>query len=113
MTNVTFGIDDAMLREVKVIAAKRNTSVNALVRSYFAHLIESGVQDSESMNGNLQTLFDYSVGRIGRHRAKSFLGVDDPTLTAMLRQAGFPPPRASQEEEDRMLDEIKDIHLSS
>jgi hypothetical protein len=36
------------------------------------------------MNGNLQVLFDYSIGRIGRHKAMSFLGVDDVALTAML-----------------------------
>jgi hypothetical protein len=30
----------------------------------------------------------------------------------MLRQAGFPPPRATIEQEDRMLEEIKDIHLA-
>ena len=112
MANITFVIDDALLRDVKVIAAKHETSVNALVRNYFAHLVASGLQDTESLKGNLQTLFDYSIGRVGRQKARSFLGVDDATLTAMLRHAGFPPPRASQEQEDRMLDEMKDIHFA-
>lgn len=112
MANITFGIDDSLLRDVKVIAAKHETSVNALVRNYFAHLVASGLQDTDSLTGNLQTLFDYSIGRIGRHKARSFLGVDDATLTSMLRQSGFPPPRATQEQEDRMLDDIKDIHFA-
>jgi hypothetical protein len=112
MPNITFVIEDEQLRQMKVIAAKHKTSINALVRDYFSHLISSGLAETEVMNGNLQALFDYSIGRIGRHRAKSFLGVDDLNLTTMMRSAGFPPPRATREEEDRMLEEIKDIHFT-
>jgi len=112
MANITFVIDDEQLRQMKVIAAKHQTSINALVRDYFSHLTSSGLSQTEVMNGNLQALFDYSIGRIGRHRAKTFLGVDDLTLATMLRHAGFPPPRAMLEEEDRMLEEIKDIHFT-
>ena len=112
MANITCVIDDSLLRQVKVIAAQHESSVTALVRNYFAHLVESGLQETETTTGNLQALFDYSVGRIGRHRAKAFLGVEDDVLTSMLRQAGFPPPRATIEQEDRMLEEIKDIHLA-
>lgn len=111
MANITFTFDDEQLRQMKVIAAHQQTSINALVRDYFAHLISSGLAETDSMNGNLQTLFDYSVGKIGRHKAKEFLGVDDVTLVKMLRQSGFPPPRATIEEENRMLEEIKDIHF--
>lgn len=112
MANITFVIDDAQLRQMKIIAAKHETSINAIVRDYFSHLIASGLVEDEAMNGNLQTLFDYSIGRIGRHKAKAFLGVDDVTLAAMLRHASFPPPRATLEEEDSMLQEIKDIHFA-
>ena len=112
MANITFVIDDGQLRQIKIIAAQHDTSVNALVRSHFAHLVASGLQETDAMNGNLRTLFDYSVGRVGRHKAKALLGVGDDVLTCMLRQAGFPPPRASIEQEDRMLEDIKDIHLA-
>ncbi len=112
MANITFVIDDEQLRQMKVIAAKHQISINALVRDYFSHLTSSGLAATESMNGNLQTLFDYSIGRIGRHKAKAFLGVDDHTLATMLRDTGFPPPRATLEEENRMLEEIKDIHFA-
>jgi hypothetical protein len=64
------------------------------------------------MNGNLRALFDYSVGRIGRHRARELLGVDDATLATMLRQASFPPPRATIEQEDAMLAGAKDVRLN-
>ncbi len=112
MANITFIVDDELLRQMKILAAKHKTSINALVRDYFSHLASSGLAEAEAMNGNLQALFDYSIGRIGRHKAKTRLGVDDLTLANMMRQAGFPPPRAALEEEDRMLKEIKDVHLA-
>jgi hypothetical protein len=111
MANITFVVDDEQLRQMKVIAAEHETSINALVRNYFAHLTASGLADAEAMNGNLQTLFDYSMGKCSRHQARKALGVDDATLTTLLRQTGFPPPRASTEQEDKMLEEIKDIHF--
>lgn len=112
MANITFVIDDEQLRQMKVIAAKHQTSINALVRDYFSLLTSSGLVEAETMNGNLQALFDYSIGKMGRHKAKTFLGVDDLTFATMLRRTGFPPPRATLEEENRMLEEIKGIHFA-
>ncbi len=111
MANITFVIDDALLREIKAIAAHHDTSVNALVRNYFSNVVASGVQETNVLNGNLKTLFDYSVGRISRHRAKAFLGTDDATFSNMLRETGFPPPRASQDDENAMLEEIKGVRF--
>ena len=76
------------------------------------HSLISGIQDAYTMDGNLRTLFDYSVGRIGRAKARKTLAVDDVIFTQMLRAAGFPPPRASIEQENAMLEEIKDIHFT-
>jgi hypothetical protein len=77
-----------------------------------AYFASSGIGETDAMNGNLQTLFAYSMGNIGRKKARDSLGVDDLSLSLMLRQAGFPPPRASQDEEDKMLDEIQHIRLT-
>lgn len=111
MANITFAIDDEVLRRVRVIAAQHDTSINGIVRDYFNSLSNSGLQQRDSMNGNLQTLFDYSIGRIGRSKARKIIGVTDFDLAKMLRESGFPPPRADKEEEDAMLEEIKDIHF--
>lgn len=111
VSNITLAIDDALLRQIKVIAAQHDTSINSIVRDYFSHLANTGLQEKDVMNGNLQTLFNYSIGRIGWGQAKKILGIEDMTLTIMLREAGFPPPRASLEQETAMLEEIKDIHF--
>ena len=109
--NITFSLDESTIRQIKGIAAQHDTSINAIVRGYFAHLVSSGLHEKNVMNGNLQTLFDYSIGRIGRAQAKNNLGVEDKMLAQMLLGAGFPPPRTGLEQEDAMLEDIKDIHF--
>lgn len=111
MANITFVIDEAVLREVKAIAARNDTSVNALVRDYFSCLITSGLQETSALNGNLKALFDYSIGKISRNRAIKFLGISDATLATMLRESGFPPPRTSLDTENQILDEIKEVRF--
>lgn len=113
MAKITFDFDNEQLRQIEAVAAKHQTSINALVRDYFSEVIGSGIADDDGMNGNLRRLFDYSIGKIGRNKAKAALGVDDFTLTAMLRYAKPPPPRASAEQADRMLAEIKEIDFES
>ncbi|WP_297505746.1 hypothetical protein [Ferrovum sp.] len=109
--NITFSLDEDQIRQVKVIAAQRNVTIVSIVRDYFSMLCASGLHDKEVLNGNMQVLFDYSIGRIGRFQAKKILGVSDGVLTTMMRASGFPPPRATPEQEDAMLEEIKDIRL--
>lgn len=110
---IAFDFDDEQFRQIEANAAKHQTWINALVRDYFAVVIASGIADDDGMTGNLRALVNYSAGRISRNKAKAALGVDDLTLTAMLRCAKFPPPRASLGHENRMLDEIKDIEFGS
>ena len=106
MPNITFALDRNLLRSVKIIAAKYDTSLNALVRDYFRHLADSGVAAEGEMNGNLERLFLYSIGRLSRSAVCKELGVDDFRLTQMLRMAGFPPPRSSKADEDAQVEKI-------
>ncbi|MEN8162647.1 MAG: ribbon-helix-helix protein, CopG family [Acidobacteriota bacterium] len=41
MKNVTIALDEALLREVRGIAADRSTSLNALIREFLRELSES------------------------------------------------------------------------
>lgn len=109
MPNITFVLDEDLLREVKVIAARYDTSLNALVRDYFQHLAHSGLSSEGRMDGNLQTLFRYSVGHLTRKEAREALGVDDARLTQLLRMAGFPPPRAQKADEDAQVEKTMEL----
>jgi hypothetical protein len=109
MPNITFVLDENLLREAKVIAARYETSLNALVRDYFQHLAHSGLGSEGQMDGNLQTLFRYSVGSLTRKETREMLGVDDAHLTQLLRMAGFPPPRSPKAEEDAQVEQALEL----
>lgn len=109
MPNITFSLDEELIREVKVIAARHDTSLNGLVRDYFRHLAQSGLVSEGRMDGNLRMLFSYSVGHLTRKETKDALGVDDARLTELLRTAGFPPPRSPKSEEDAQVEKTVEL----
>lgn len=44
MKNITVSLEDALYREARVAAAKRQTSVSALVRGYLSALVQGKIQ---------------------------------------------------------------------
>lgn len=111
MANITFNFDDDLIKKAKVLAAQNSTSVNSIVKDYLAHVVDAGLQEEDAMNGNMQILFNYSIGKISRMRARRMLGTNDTVLTQMLRYASLPPPRANLTQEDAMLKELENVSL--
>jgi hypothetical protein len=64
MRNITLSIDEAVLDEVRVYAAKRNTTVNGLVRDYLNRLAE---QEDRTVRARrrLRELMDRSTLEVG------------------------------------------------
>jgi plasmid stability protein len=48
MRNVTLALDEAMLRELKVIAARRGTSMSAIVREQIEEVVARGEREQLS-----------------------------------------------------------------
>lgn len=67
-------------------------------------LVDASLGSGENQDGNLQMLFWYSTGQRTRRETCEGLGVDDVTLTKLLRLAGFPPPRSSRASEDAQVE---------
>jgi len=65
--NITLAIDEDLLDKVRVLAAMKRTSVNELVRSYLARLVEQERGKDEARE-ELLRLMDESEGRIGDWR---------------------------------------------
>jgi hypothetical protein len=64
MKNITLAIDEDVLREVRKIAAERDTTVNGLVREYLGKL--AGERDrSARARAELVRLSEESEGRLG------------------------------------------------
>lgn len=102
--NFTIALDREALRRAKIIAARHDTSVNAIVRSYLERLESIGLGDDAGASGNAAILFRYSMGLIPRLQAMRALGVSDyGLLIRMMGGVGLPLPSVSTETERKMV----------
>jgi len=64
MKNITLAIDQRILDQVREIAARRRTTVNALVRDYLTQMASEESRITEARRG-LTELMEKSTGRLG------------------------------------------------
>jgi hypothetical protein len=64
MKNITLAVDETVLKEARAYAARRGTTLNALVREHLASLAGEDKRIEEARRG-LQELMDNSTGRLG------------------------------------------------
>ncbi len=64
MKNITLAIDEQVLDDVRQIAARRRTTVNALVRDYLARIVGEESRIEEARRGLLD-LMDNSAAELG------------------------------------------------
>ena len=107
MTNFTVAIPNDLLSETKVIAAKTNTSVNAIIRMLLEGFIEN---KNAIMSGNSEILLKYSLGKISTKEAMKQLHVPNKeNLDFMVVQSGFPIPRILEKIELNMQNKFSDM----
>jgi hypothetical protein len=83
----TGAVDRDLLKRAKILAAKTNTSVNALFNAELRHLVETFKAAEAGCNQNFRTLLDFSLGRIDDLQAKQQLGIEsDEDLFLLLAQ---------------------------
>jgi hypothetical protein len=64
MKNITLAIDEQVLDDVRQIAARRRTTVNAIVRDYLARIVAEESRIEEARRGLLD-LMENSTGDLG------------------------------------------------
>jgi hypothetical protein len=108
--NFTASIDKQLLKRAKVVAAKLDISVNALLNHELRYLVESYEAGELSGNQNYRTLLDFSLGRIDEFTALTTLGFTSPEdLFRLLNQVKLPRPRLDDEETAKMVDELHQL----
>ncbi|MCX4177440.1 MULTISPECIES: hypothetical protein [Paraburkholderia] len=91
--NFTGAVDRDLLKRAKILAARSDTSVNALFNTELRYLVETFEAAEASGNQNLRTLLDFSLGRIDDNQAMEALGIDsDEDLLLLMAQAHLPMP---------------------
>ena len=105
--NFTGTVDRELLKRAKVIAAKSDTSINALFNAELRHLVETFEAAEAAGNNNFKTLLDFSLGRINDHHAMAALGIEsDEDLFLLMAQAHLPMPRLPESTTRAMIDSL-------
>lgn len=110
MANVNFtgSVDRDLLKRAKVVAAKAETSINALFNAELRYLVETFEAAESAGNHNYSALLDFSLGRINDLEALSVLGVDsEEDLFLLMAKSRLPMPRLTDASTKQMVDEIK------
>lgn len=105
--NFTAAIDRDLLKRAKVLAAKADTSVNALFNAELRYLVETFEAAETAGNQNFLILLDFSLGRRDDRETMAALGIDsDEDLFLLMAQAHLPMPRLSESATRAMVDEL-------
>lgn len=105
--NFTGAVDRDLLKRAKVIAAKTDTSVNALFNAELRHLVETFEAAEASGNQNFRVLLDFSLGRLAGAEAMRALGIDsEEDLFLLMVQAHLPMPRLPEADTRSMVDSL-------
>ena len=108
--NFTGAVDRDLLKRAKVIAAKTDTSVNALFNAELRHLVETFETAEINGNQNFRVLLDFSLGRLADDAAMRALGIDnEEDLFLLMAQAHLPMPRLPETVTRDMVEQLKSL----
>jgi hypothetical protein len=108
--NFTGSVDRDLLKRAKVIAAKTDTSVNALFNAELRYLVETYESAERSRNQNFTALLSFSLGKLDDLTTMSALGIDrEDDLFLLMAQARLPMPRLSAEATTEMADSLSKL----
>ena len=106
--NFTGAVDRDLLKRAKILAAKADTSVNALFNAELRYLVETFEAAEASNNQNFRSLLDFSLGRLNDLEVKDQLGIDsDEDLFLLMAQAHLPMPRLPEAATPAMVDSLR------
>lgn len=106
--NFTGSVDRALLRRAKVIAAKNETSINALFNAELRYLVETFDAAEKSGNQNYPTLLSFSLGQRDAAETMDKLGIDSfEDLFLLMTQAHLPMPRLADATTDGMVQTLQ------
>lgn len=108
--NFTGAVDRDLLKRAKIIAAKTDTSVNALFNAELRHLVETFETAESSGNQNFKVLLDFSLGKRTGTEVMQALGIDsEEDLFLLMAQAHLPMPRLPDAITQDMVNQLKSL----
>jgi len=109
--NFTGSIDRDLLKRAKVVAAKAETSVHALLNAELRYLVETFEAADTAGNQNFKALLDFSLGHSDDLAVMEALGLDSQEdLFLLMARARLPMPRLPAAVTEGM---VADLHALS
>ena len=106
----TAAVDRDLLRRAKIIAAKADTSVNALLNTELRYLVETFEAAEATGNQNFIVLLDLSLGRLAGEEAMRLLGIDsEEHLFVLMARTHLPMPRLADATTQEMVGQLKSL----
>ena len=92
--NFTGAVDRDLLKRAKIVAAKNDTSINALFNAELRYLVETFDGAENLGNHNYKSLVAFSLGQTTAAQTLERLGTDSAEdLFLLMAQARLPMPR--------------------
>lgn len=108
--NFTGSVDRDLLKRAKVIAAKTDTSINALFNAELRYLVETFEASESADNQNFKLLLDFSLGRLADDEVMRAMSIDsEEDLFLLMAQAHLPMPRLPDAATQQMVDQLKSL----
>jgi hypothetical protein len=105
--NFTGSVDRNLLKRAKIIAAKSDTSVNALFNAELRYLVETFEAAEAGNNPNFKNLLDFSLGRADASTTMDKLAItSEEDLFLLMAQARLPMPRLDPASTEVMVNSL-------
>ena len=105
--NFTCAVDRELLKRAKIIAAKSDTSVNALFNAELRHLVETFEAAEAAGNQNFKSLLNFSLGHADDHTTMANLGINNQEdLFLLMAQAHLHLPRLPESTTQGMVNSL-------
>lgn len=105
--NFTGAVDRELLKRAKVVAAKSETSINALFNAELRYLVDTFEAAESAGNQNYKTLLEFSLGRVNDLTVMQTLGFDNQEdLFLLMAQAHLPMPRLPEHVTQNMVEKL-------
>ena len=108
--NFTASVERDLLRRAKVIAAKNDTSVNALFNNELRYLVETFEAAEAGGIHNYHALVDFALGKANGIETMEMLGLDsEEDLFLLMAKSHLPMPRLSPDQTGKMVDDLNSL----
>ena len=108
--NFTGAVDRDLLKRAKIVAAKNDTSINALFNAELRYLVETFDGAENLGNHNYKNLVAFSLGQATAAQTFERLGTDNAEdLFLLMAQARLPMPRLPDSATQAMVQSLHQL----